>query len=72
VLPENFTVDDAEGDTPRLRERVVYPPLESTTRALERAAREGLDFDPLRPANPAVALAVLRGRAAQDPTNPFT
>lgn len=66
-VPETFgVVNDAfEG-------RVVYPPLARVTSSLERAAREGLSFDPRRPLDPRGAAALLRDRARRDPTNPFT
>ncbi|WP_110888010.1 hypothetical protein [Deinococcus yavapaiensis] len=52
--------------------RVVYPPLANVTSSLERAAREGLSFDPRRPLDSRGAAALLRERARRDPSNPFT
>lgn len=67
AVTETFTVED-DG----LRERAVFPPLESTTGSLERAAREDLPFDPLRPGGGGDDRALLAERVRSDPTNPFS
>ncbi|WP_052326711.1 hypothetical protein [Deinococcus peraridilitoris] len=63
---EAFSV---EGDV--LRERVVFPPLESTTRWLERTARRQVGFDHVSPADARAALEALQAQVQRDPTNPF-